>query len=63
MATDDVRPGLVTTGNDGSRGGLGVAGGGRGGRGRAQQPPDAAAQIDLFSMVYSGKRNNRHSQG
>ena len=60
-ATDDVRPGLATTEDAGSRGGPDVAGGGRGGRGGAQQPPDAAAQIDLFSMVYLGKCNNRQS--
>ena len=38
-ATDDVRPGLATTGDAGSRGDPDVAGGGRGGRGGAWQPP------------------------
>ena len=34
-----------------------MADGGRGGRGGAQQPPDAAAQIDLI-MVCVGHRGN-----
>ena len=51
LATDDVRPGLATTGDAGSRDGPDVAGSGRSGRGGAQQPPDTAAQIDLMFMV------------
>ena len=41
-ATDDVRPGLATTEDAGSRGGPDVAGGGRGGRGGAQRLLGAA---------------------